>query len=40
MAKGNARRAPDTDPDRSKVTLTTITEGPSEPEYGPLEARK
>jgi len=35
-----ARRAPDTDPDMSKVSLTTVTEGPSNPKYGPLEAGK
>lgn len=30
-----ARRAPDTDPDNSKVALYTSTEGPLEPMYSP-----
>lgn len=35
-----ARRAPDTDPDLSKVSLYTINEGPSNPKYGPLNNEK
>ena len=32
-----AGRAPDTDPDFTQVTLTTLTEGPPSPKYGPLD---
>ena len=35
-----ARRAPDTDPDASKVSLFTVVEGPSNPKYGPLDQPK
>ena len=31
-----AQRAPDTDPDLSKVSLFTVLEGPLNPKYGPL----
>ena len=31
-----ARRAPDTDPDLSRVSLYTLTEGPIDPKYCPL----
>ena len=33
-----ARKAPDTDPDMSKISLLTTTEGPIDPKYGPLTA--
>ena len=34
-----ARRAPDTEPDFSRVTLTTVTEAPPSPKYGPLDGQ-
>ena len=33
-----ARRAPDTDPDLSKVSLYFTTEGPTDPKYGPIHS--
>lgn len=32
-----ARRAPDSDPDISKVSLSTLTEGPANPKYSPVD---
>jgi hypothetical protein len=34
-----ARRAPDTEPDFSRVTLVTVMEAPPSPKYGPLDGQ-
>lgn len=33
-----ARRAPDTEPDMSRVSLVTVAEGPTDPKYCPLNS--